>query len=249
MNDKISYLWRKTFTFKGRNVVKSLIPTFIYIFFGIILAVGLSFLSASQMTRITYVVIGLTAAVWLYSSTILNYYEINRKDSIIKMNYIPIYLRVIPTIIFQTVIYLLFTIIYSAILSIKTTEFMLRIFSLGYYVLLGMILIIPFTIFYIELRQHFKYKYIDVLLFILLILLTPVFYISENLPSILENILVLNPFYYIVYGIELSAVKVSWSTNRIPNDILFLSEVTLIYMALYRLYTKSNIYMKKEKSH
>ena len=126
---------------------------------------------------------------------------------------------------------------------------MLRIFSLGYYVLLGMILIIPFTIFYIELRQHFKYKYIDVLLFILLILLTPVFYISENLPSILENILVLNPFYYIVYGIELSAVKVSWSTNRIPNDILFLSEVTLIYMALYRLYTKSNIYMKKEKSH
>src|SRR5699024_12606567 len=103
---------------------------------------------------------------------------------------------VIPTIVFQTVIYLLFTIIYSAILSIKTTEFMLRIFSLGYYVLLGMILIIPFTIFYIELRQHFKYKYINVLLFILLILLIPVFYIIENLRSILKYIVDLIQFYY-----------------------------------------------------
>lgn len=245
MNHTFQYLWKKTFTFRGRHVLASLIPTFIYIFFMIILIAGLTFLSADQMTRLTYFVIGITAVVWLYHSAMLNYYEIFRKDSIIRMNYIPLYLRVLPTIVFQTVLYILFTILYSAILSLKTADFMLKLFSLGYYVILGMILIVPFTIFYIQLRQHIKSKHTDKALLVILLITTPVFYIGDNLPTILQNILTLNPFYYIIYGIELSAVNVSWSTNRIPTDLLFLSEMTLIYMALYAVYTKTNVYMKK----
>lgn len=241
MNQKSRFLIRETFNLSGRNIKKVFLPTIIYAILSLILFTLSFILNDQEMIRITYTAVGLITVCWMYSSSILNQYEIFKKDSVIKVNYIPMYYRILPTIFFQTVLYILFVILYSAILSLKTEAFMLHILSLTYYILLGIILIIPFTILYIQISRYINTKRANIIVLFVLLLVTPVFYSSESLPNILEHILLLNPFYYIIESIELSSVGVPWSINRLPQDILFIAEMLLIYLWIIVGYRKLKV--------
>lgn len=241
MNQKSRFLIRETFNLSGRNIKKVFLPTIIYAILSLILFALSFILNDQEMIRITYTAVGLITVCWMYSSSILNQYEIFKKDSVIKVNYIPMYYRILPAIFFQTVLYILFVILYSAILSLKTEAFMFHILSLTYYILLGIILIIPFTILYIQISRYINTKRANIIVLFVLLLVTPVFYSSENLPNILEHILLLNPFYYIIESIELSSVGVPWSINRLPQDILFIAEMLLIYLWIIVGYRKLKV--------
>src|SRR5699024_3738027 len=176
MNQKSRFLIRESFNLSGRNFKKVLLPTAIYTLIGIVLFILSSFMDDTEMVRITYTAVGVITVCWLYSSTILNQYEIFKKDSFIKVNYIPMYYRVLPTIFFQSILFILFVIIYSAIVSLKTEEFLLQLLTLIYYTILGIILIIPFTILYIQVSRYTNTRLANIIVLVVLLLVTPVFY-------------------------------------------------------------------------
>ncbi|CAD2080107.1 hypothetical protein GCM10007358_15570 [Phocicoccus schoeneichii] len=241
MNQKSRFLIRESFNLSGRNFKKVLLPTAIYTLIGIVLFILSSFMDDTEMVRITYTAVGVITVCWLYSSTILNQYEIFKKDSVIKVNYIPMYYRVLPTIFFQSILFILFVIIYSAIVSLKTEEFLLHLLTLIYYTILGIILIIPFTILYIQVSRYTNTRLANIIVLVVLLLVTPVFYVGASLPSIVQNILLLNPFYYVIESIEMSSVGIPWSSNRLLQDVLFISEMLLIYLWIMVGYKKLKV--------
>ena len=62
--------------------------------------------------------------------------------------------------------------------------------------------------------------------------------------TVLSSVLELNPFYYVVYSIQLNTIGNHWDVNRLPNDILFFSQVAIIYLWMFSFYDrmKYNIY-------
>ncbi|CAD2079492.1 hypothetical protein [Phocicoccus pinnipedialis] len=241
MNQKSRFLIRESFGVSGRNIRKVLLPTALYTAVGVILFILSTFLEDNDMVRITYTAVGLITVCWLYSSTILNQYALFKKDSVIKVNYIPMYFRVLPTIFYQTVLFMLFVILYSALVSLKTGEFMLHTLSLFYYLVIGIVLIIPFIILYIQVSRFTNTKIANLIVLVVLLLVTPVFYVGDNLPNTLENILLLNPFYYVIESIQLSSVGIPWSLNRLPQDVLFISEMLLVYLWIMVGYKKLKV--------
>lgn len=69
-------------------------------------------------------------------------------------------------------------------------------------------------------------------------LAVPVLYLPEQLPSGLESLLSLNPFYYVVNGLQANAVNIAWNINRLPHDVLFFAQMALLYMWIFKLYDK-----------
>src|SRR5699024_12390164 len=113
------------------------------------------------MVRVLYSAVGFTAAVWIFSMVILNKNEAYVKDSILKVNYIPLYLRILPTMIYQTIMFMIFITMYSAFTALFVDNWMMNIFSLLYYILLGVCHVINFTLLFIYLSMHIRIKQIN----------------------------------------------------------------------------------------
>src|SRR5699024_12609952 len=115
------------------------------------------------MIRLLYSLTGFMATVWIFSMVILNKNDAYVKDSILKVNYIPLYLRILPAMIYQTIIFIIFLTLYSAVIGLFVDDWLLNIYNLIYYISLGLILTIPFTMLFLVISLLLNTKNINVL--------------------------------------------------------------------------------------
>lgn len=236
MKQKLNYLIRHFFyqvkDFKFHNLT----PLLMYIICGVFLVIGGMTLSNFDAVRYLYLVIGLMTTIWLFSMVVLNWNMVFAKDSIVKIRYISIFYRIMPTILFQTFIFTLFMVVNSAIIALAVDDWMINIFTMLYYIILGLMLIVPFILFYL-MTDSPNYRF-NVIVFVILVLVVPVVYLPEQLPVALNNLLSLNPFYYVVNGLQTNSVNTAWDINRLPHDVLFFAQMALLYLWIFKLYDK-----------
>lgn len=236
MSVKIKYLAKHFYYQMSYFKTHNLTPLFMYIISILFLTLGLATLSEPEMMRYLYIVIGLNTTIWLFSMVVLNRNTAFYKDSIVKVNYVPLVYRILPAILFQTFVFLIMLVLSIAVASLFIGVWVIGIFSLLYYVLLGVLLIIPFTMLYLILgRPDDK---INIAVFIILVISVPVLYLPENLPDIMTHILSLNPFYYVVNGLQANAISITWEINRLPHDVLFFTEIGIVYLWIFKFYSK-----------
>lgn len=248
MNYRVRYLLRRVFRQADRFTLLNLSPVLIYIAGLIILFIGFMTMEDSTMVRILYGTVGFMAAVWIFSMVILNKNEAYVKDSILKVNYIPLYLRILPTMIYQTIMFMIFITMYSAFTALFVDNWMMNIYSLLYYILLGVILVIPFTMLFLGVSMHINTNKINPVLFVIVLLIVPVFYLPEQLPSAFENIFSLNPFYYVINGLQNNAIHQAWTVNRLPFDVLYVTQMAILYLWMFEAYNKMKIQLYNEKN-
>lgn len=237
MNYKMKYLFRHFFKQTSYFSTHNLTPLLIYTIGLVFLLVAMALMDAGEVLEYLYVLVGLAAAVWLFSMTVLNKNTAFYKDSVLKVNYIPLYMRILPTIVFQTFIFLMFVVLYSALAALVMDDWLIGIFTLLYYLLLGVLLIIPFTLVYLSVQID-RIGSVNIIVFIILVVSVPILYLPENIPSWLQHLLSLNPFYYVINGLQSNAVHISWSVNRLPHDVLFFAQVIFLYMWVFEYYSK-----------
>src|SRR5699024_9401218 len=78
----------------------------------------------------------------------------------------------------------------------------------------------------------------NVIVFVILILLVSVVYLLVPLPTALNNLLILIPFYYVIDGLHTNAIDIAWSVNRLTHDVLFFAQMALLYLWIFKLYDK-----------
>ncbi|GAB3059841.1 ABC transporter permease [Salinicoccus sesuvii] len=248
MNYKLKYLFRHFFKQTGYFSRHNLTPLLIYTIGLIFLVLSMSTMEESGVIGYLYTLTGVMATVWLFSMVVLNRNSTFYKDSVLKVNYIPLYVRILPTTIFQTFIFLVFTVLYSAFTTLIVQDWLINIFILLYYVLLGVVLIIPFTLLYLSVEVR-RIHTVNTLVFVVLVITVPIIYLPENIEPWLQNLLSLNPFYYVINGLQSNAVHIGWNINRLPYDILFFSQVILLYLWMFEYYSKIKFtlyrYLKK----
>lgn len=236
MKQKINYLIREFFHQVEEYKTHNLTPLLMYAICAVFLLIGALTLPQSENIRYLYLVIGLMATIWLFSMVVLNRNIVFIKDSIVKISYVSVFYRIMPVILFQTFIFVLFMAVNAAIVSLSLNDWMINLFTMMYYIVLGVLLIIPFILFYLIVNSP-NYKF-NVLVFIVLVLAVPVIYLPEQLPPGLESLLSLNPFYYVVNGLQANAVDIAWNINRLPHDVLFFAQMGLLYLWIFKLYDK-----------
>lgn len=248
MNRDLSYVLKKTTDNLLHSEIKSLYPLFVYTFGILIVLLSNVIFDTNTALIILFKLIGFITCVWLFSIVVLNRYIISQKGTILKVHYVSIFSRMLPTVLYQTINYILFVVLYVAITALFIDNFYIGTFTMLYYTLLGMILIIPFTLFYIAVNLK-RVNVVNTIVFILLIATVPILYFPQQLPSMVSNVLSLNPFYYIVYSIQLNTLGNHWNINRIPSDILFFSQMALLYLWMFSFYKrmKYNIYFVQPK--
>lgn len=248
MNYKVRYLWRQFLDQTGYFSKHNLTPLLLYGIGLVFLLLAMTFLGPEEIVRYLYTIIGLMAAVWLFSMVVLNRNTSFYKDSVVKVNYVPLYFRMLPTIIFQTFIFLMFTVLYSSFTALVVDNWLINMFSLMYYTILGVILIIPFILLFLSVETPNLSK-VNVIVFIVLVLVVPVLYLPESIPDIIENILSLNPFYYVINSLQANAVQMAWNINRLPHDILFFAQIIFLYLWMLEFYSKMkfNLYQFRKK--
>ncbi|KKK34217.1 hypothetical protein WN59_08030 [Salinicoccus sediminis] len=248
MNYKVRYLWRQFLDQTGYFSKHNLTPLLFYAIGLVFLLVAMTFMGPEGIIRYLYTVVGLMGAVWLFSMVVLNRNATFYKDSVVKVSYVPLYFRMLPTVIFQTFIFVMFTVLYSAFTALVVDDWLIDIFSLLYYTVLGVILIIPFILLFLTVETPNLGK-VNVAVFTVLVLVVPVLYLPESIPDVFENILSLNPFYYVVNGLQSNAVQLAWNIDRLPHDILFFSQAAFLYLWMLGFYSKMkfNLYQYRKK--
>ena len=243
MNRDISYVLKKTTDNLLHSEIKSVYPLIVYAIGLLVMLVVNVVFDTNTVLVILLKVIGVITCVWLFSIVVLNRYIISQKGTILKVHYVSIFSRMLPMVLYQTIIYILFVVLYVAITALFIDNFYIGTFTMIYYTLLGMILIIPFTLFYIAVNLK-NVNIVNIVVFVLLILSVPILYFPHQLPTVLSSVLELNPFYYVVYSIQLNTIGNHWDINRLPNDILFFSQLAIIYLWMFSFYErmKYNIY-------
>lgn len=214
----------------------NLTPLLLYTLSVIFLVIAALILEPAELTRYLYIVTGLNTTVWLFSMVVLNRNASFYKDSIVKVSYMPIFYRMMPTILFQTFVFVMMLVLGMALIALTVDDWLVNIFTLLYYILLGMLLIIPFVLLYLVVNA--PSDRFNTIIFIILVLVVPVLYLPENLPEVLTNILSLNPFYYVVNGLQSNSINLAWGVHRLPHDILFFSQIGLIYLWMFKFYAK-----------
>lgn len=242
MNFKMKYLAKHFYYQMSYFRMHNLTPLLLYTMSILFLLIGLVTLNEPQTLRYLYIGTGLNTTVWLFSVVVLNRNTAFYKDSIVKVNYMPMLYRLLPTVLFQTFVFVIMTVLSVAIASLFIGFWAINFFSLMYYVLLGILLIIPFTMLYLILGVP-DVK-VNIAVFIILVISVPILYLPENLPNLLSELLSLNPFYYVVNGLQSNSINITWSINRLPHDVLFFTQIGLIYLWIFKFYGKMkfNIY-------
>lgn len=236
MKQKINYLIRHFFNQIEVFAFHNLTPLMMYAICAVFLLAGVLTLSEADAIRYLYLVIGLMSTVWLFSMVVLNRNVVFLKDSIVKVRYVSIFYRIMPVILFQTFIFSLFMVINVAIVALAVDDWMINIFTMLYYIILGLLLIIPFILLYL-MTENPNYRF-NVGVFVVLVLVVPIIYLPEQLPAAMENLLSLNPFYYVVNGLQTNSVNIAWNLNRLPHDVLFFAQIALLYLWMFKLYDK-----------
>lgn len=248
MDYRFKYLLRRVFRQADRFTLLNLSPLFIYLVGLVLLIIGFLTLETQSMIRLLYGMTGFMSTVWIFSMVILNKNDAYVKGSILKVNYIPLYLRILPVMIYQTIMFIIFITMYSAVTALFIDDWLLNIYSLIYYILLGVILTIPFTMLFLGVSMHVNTTKVNPILFIVVLLVVPVFYLPEQLPGIIENILSLNPFYYVINGLQNNTIHQAWSVNRLPYDVLYFTQVALLYLWMFESYGKMKIQLYNDKN-
>lgn len=248
MYKDISYVLKKTTDNLLHSEIKNVYPLIVYALGIIVILISNVVFDTNTVLIILLKVIGFITCVWLFSIVVLNRYIINKKGTILKVHYVSIFSRMMPMILYQTIFYVLFVVLYVAITALFIDNFYIGTFTMIYYTLLGMLLIIPFTLFYIAVNLK-NVNVVNIVVFVLLVLSVPILYFPHQLPSLLSNVLQLNPFYYVIYSIQLNTIGNHWDINRLPNDILFFSQLAIIYLWMFTFYErmKYNIYYSPTK--
>lgn len=243
MNRDLNYVFKKTTDNLLHSEIKSLYPLFVYAFGILVILASSVIFDSNTALIILFKLIGLITCVWLFSIVVLNRYIISKKGTILKVHYVSIFSRMLPMVLYQTINYILFVVLYVAITALFIDNFYIGTFTMLYYTILGMVLIIPFTLFYIAVNLK-HVNIINMIVFVALVLTVPILYFPQQLPTLVSNILSLNPFYYIIYSIQLNTLGNHWNINRIPSDILFFSQIAIIYLWMFSFYSrmKYNIY-------
>src|SRR5690625_3790973 len=99
MKQNLNYLIKHFFyqfqNFKFHNLT----PLLMYFICALFLVIGGLTLTNVEAVRYLYLVIGLMTTVWLFSMVVLNWNMVFTKDSIVKIRYISIFYRIMPTIL------------------------------------------------------------------------------------------------------------------------------------------------------
>ena len=98
MNRDLSYVLKKTTDNLLHSEIKSLYPLFVYAFGILIVLLSNVIFDTNTTLIILFKLIGFITCVWLFSIVVLNRYIISQKGTILKVHYVSIFSRMLPTV-------------------------------------------------------------------------------------------------------------------------------------------------------
>lgn len=197
-----------------------------------------------------YQLSGYILAFWMIGALYFSSFVLSRRGFILNITNLPMYVLV-NVQIFN--LFILFIISFFILLFISWTNHIsldIGVIGVVYIILMTFIFLIPVCTIVGLLEHYLKHmKKIIAISLLILFLSLPILWLPNMIPSTLNYILELNPFYYLVSNFEEAMVNGNALFYNIPYHLLFLFEVILIYIWTMYLYRrlKDEINMNKQK--
>ncbi|CAL28348.1 hypothetical protein [Staphylococcus carnosus] len=201
----------------------------------VVMLIGFKINKTTEETQAVwyYRYIGLISLIWTLVTLYFNimryrrdYYEYKNFD------YPASFKTIIYTVIFSIGLLISITVVVFA----KPVNLDSSFFAIAFYWLMWNIFIILVSQVLGLIRMVSRYKLFDIILYIMfavMFLTVPIIFIPSEKPSIVMHILMLNPLFYLVSGIEEAVIIGINSLGNIPYHFFFLVWIGIAALLLY----------------
>ncbi|WP_414050513.1 hypothetical protein [Macrococcus animalis] len=188
---------------------------------------------------------------WIACSVYFSMKMLQSRGFMLNITNTPTYVLTTVQIINFFFLFILSLLMLLLIAKSNKIELDTSLLSVLYFSLMTFILLMPICTI-LALMSHLikNMRWIIMVILVIIFLSVPILWIPSELPELAVNILKLNPFYFIVNGIQESIVLGTMPFLNLPSQMIFIFELILIYMWFSYLYTilKDEINVNKSES-
>lgn len=168
---------------------------------------------------------------WITCSVYFSMKMLESRGFMLNITNTPTYVLTTVQIVNFFILFLISLLILMIISKSNAVELDTNIFSIIYFIMMTFLLLVPICAI-LALMSHLvkNMKIVITILFILIFISVPILWVPSDLPDIIVNILKLNPFYFIVNGLQESVVLGTNAVMNLPSQMIFFFELILIYM-------------------
>ncbi|MCE4957521.1 hypothetical protein [Macrococcoides caseolyticum] len=168
---------------------------------------------------------------WIACSVYFSMKMLQARGFMLNITNTPTYVLTTVQIINFFILFILSLLMLVMIAKANQVEIDFSLLSVLYFSLMTFLLLLPIcTVLALLSHLMVNSRIIIMLLFVLIFISVPILWIPSDLPSLALNILNLNPFYFVVNGIQESVVLGTNSFLNIPTQMIFLFELFLFYI-------------------
>ncbi|WP_414042486.1 hypothetical protein ACMGE9_09105 [Macrococcus sp. EM39E] len=188
---------------------------------------------------------------WIACSVYFSMKMLQSRGFMLNITNTPTYVLTTVQIINFFFLFILSLLMLLLIAKSNKIELDTSLLSVLYFSMMTFILLMPICTI-LALMSHLikNMRWIIMVILVIIFLSVPILWIPSELPELAVNILKLNPFYFIVNGIQESIVLGTMPFLNLPSQMIFIFELILIYMWFSYLYTilKDEINVNKSES-
>ncbi|UBH08189.1 hypothetical protein [Macrococcus armenti] len=169
---------------------------------------------------------------------------------VLNITNMPSYVLITVQIVNFVLIFLISYIILLLIALSNKIEITTNIFCILFFVIMAIILLMPIcTIIALMGYLTKNVQWIIGVLLAVILVTTPVLWVPGNLPDLLMNILKLNPFNFIINGVQESTLFGANAFLNLPSQVIFIFEIVIVYIWFDYLFTilKDEINVNKQE--
>lgn len=163
---------------------------------------------------------------------------LHTRGYVLNITNLPSYVLITVQIMNFIFIFLISYIVLLIVAIGNKVELTTNLLCILYFVLMTIILLMPICTI-VALSGHLtrNIKWLIVLLLLVILVTSPILWVPGNLPDLLMNILKLNPFNFVINGVQESTVFGTNAFFNLPSQIIFIFELVIIYIWFDYLFT------------
>ncbi|MGK0555136.1 hypothetical protein ROU88_08585 [Macrococcus capreoli] len=174
---------------------------------------------------------------WIACSVYFSMRMLQSRGFMLNITNTPTYVLTNVQIINFFILFMLSLLMLFILAATNHVEFDISFLSVLYFSLATIVLLMPICTL-LSLMSHLIYNIRRVIMIILgvIFISVPILWVPSDLPVLFVNILKLNPFYFVVNGIQESVVLGTTPFFNLPTQMIFIFELMLIYLWFNYLY-------------
>ncbi|MCU7557767.1 hypothetical protein [Macrococcus capreoli] len=174
---------------------------------------------------------------WIACSVYFSMRMLQSRGFMLNITNTPTYVLTNVQIINFFILFMLSLLMLFILAATNHVEFDISFLSVLYFSLATIVLLMPICTL-LSLMSHLIYNIRRVIMIILgvIFISVPILWVPSDLPVLFVNILKLNPFYFVVNGIQESVVLGTTPFLNLPTQMIFIFELMLIYLWFNYLY-------------